>query len=208
MKVVIYADVICPWCAVGDARLAAALAMTPDIAVEAEWRAFQLNPGMPPFGMPRADYYTAKFGGKAEAMRVYSAVAAAGAVNDVVFDFEAIQTTPNTVQAHRLIYHAQAQGRGRAMIDALYAAYFREGRDIGDDATLADIAVETGWPRAAITDFLAGDARREQVIEDDKEARRGGVNGVPLFVFDGRFAVSGAQQPEALARAIETAALA
>lgn len=208
MKVAIYADIICPWCAVGDARLAEAIRMTGGIPVEIEWRAFQLNPGIPPFGMARSEYYTAKFGGKAEAMRVYDAVAAAGALSGLHFDFDAIETTPNTLQAHRLIYRAQAAGRGRAMIDALYAAYFRAGRDIGDDATLTEIATETGWPRAEIAAFLDGEDLRQQVLDDDREARRSGVNGVPLFVFDDRFAVSGAQVPEALARAIETAALA
>lgn len=199
----IYSDVICPWCAVGDARFAKALALLPDLAIQTRWRAFQLNPSMPADGMDRQAYINAKFGGPVQGARVYDAVAAAGAQDGVAFDFAAIQRTPNTVQAHRLIYWAQDSGRARAMIDALHEAYFRQGRDIGDDATLAAIATEAGFDGAEA--LLAGDDYREDVRADDAQARRMGVNGVPLFIFGGRYALSGAQPPEALARGIEAA---
>lgn len=203
VEVDVFADVICPWCAVGDARLAKAIAMTPGVEIRRRWRAFQLNPTMPPDGMDRRAYINAKFGGPAQGARVYDAVAAAGAEDGVAFDFAAIRRTPNTVQAHRLIYRAQAGGDARPMIDALYEAYFRAGRDLGDDATLAAIAGEAGVPDAAA--FLAGDDLRDAVKADDAEARRIGVSGVPLFLFGGRYALSGAQPPEALVRGIEAA---
>lgn len=208
MRVIAYADVICPWCAVGDARFARGRALTPDTPVTLEWRAFQLNPHMPRQGMPREAYYVAKFGGRARAMEVYRAVAEAGATIGVGFAFEKITTTPNTLQAHRLIYRAQADGDARPMIEALYEAYFRGGRDIGDDATLAAIASEAGYDAAESARFLAGSAFREAVLADDRAARRMGVTGVPFFVFNGAYTLSGAQPPEAFARAIEAAALA
>lgn len=199
----VFADIICPWCAVGDARLAKAIALIPEIDIRPRWRAFQLNPTMPPQGMDRRDYINAKFGGPAQGAQVYDAVAAAGAEDGVRFDFPAIRRTPNTVQAHRLIYWAQAQGCARPMIDALYEAYFRAGRDIGDDETLAAIADEAGF--GDVSDFVAGDALRDAVKLDDAEARRIGVGGVPLFLFGRRYALSGAQPPEAIVRGIEAA---
>lgn len=208
MKVVVYADVICPWCVVGDVRLGKAAALVPNISIDVEWRAFQLNPAIPANGVDRAVYYVTKFGGRAKAMRVYDAVAAAGAEDGLTFNFDAIRRTPNTVQAHRLIYRAQSQGRPRPMIDALFKAYFHDGRDIGDDEELSKIASSIGEVANDAEAFLAGDRFREQVLADDAEARRMGVSGAPFFVFGGRYAVSGAQPPEALARAIETAALA
>lgn len=199
----IFTDIICPWCAVGDARFAKARALLPDVEVRPRWRAFQLNPTMPPEGMDRQDYISAKFGGPAQGAQVYDAVSAAGEDDGVAFDFPAIKRTPNTVQAHRLFYWAQDQVRPRPMMDALHEAYFRQGRDIGDDATLSDIAAEAGFDGAEA--FLAGDDLRDAVLADDAEARRIGVSGVPLFIFGGRYALSGAQPPEALARGIEAA---
>lgn len=195
MRIDIVADVICPWCFIGKRRLEAALAQRPAIAHDITWRPFQLNPDMPAEGMPREAYLAAKFGGQAHAKRINQAVVDAGATIGIPFAFEKIERTPNTLAAHRLIRFAQRTGRATELVDRLFAAYFIEGRDIGDRDTLATIAGDSGVEAAAARDFLAGMSARAEVTADDSGARRLGINAVPCFVFDGRYAISGAQEP-------------
>jgi predicted DsbA family dithiol-disulfide isomerase len=195
MRIDIVADVICPWCFIGKRRLEAALAQRPQIAPEITWRPFQLNPDMPADGMSREDYLVAKFGGQAHAKRINQVAVDAGAGVGIPLAFEKIQRTPNTLAAHRLVRLAQREGRGTELVDRLFAAYFIEGRNIGDRGTLAAIAGESGLDATAARDFLAGPDERATVAADDAGARRLGINAVPCFIFDGQYAVSGAQEP-------------
>jgi predicted DsbA family dithiol-disulfide isomerase len=196
MHIDIVSDVVCPWCFIGKRRLEKALALRPEMPVDLSWRPFQLNPDMPPEGMDRQAYIAAKFGGGARADRVYAAVAEAGATVDIPFAFERIRRTPNTRDAHRLIRHAATQGRADAIVEALFQAYFLNGRDIGDRPTLADIAGETGLDSRETGIWLESDTDAEQVLAEDRGARRLGINAVPCFILDKQYAVSGAQEPE------------
>lgn len=196
MHIDIILDVICPWCFIGKRRLERALAQRPEITAETTWRPFQLNPDMPPAGMARQDYLSAKFGGAQHAGRIYQAVSAAGATVDIPFAFDRIRRTPNTRDAHRLIRHAERQSRGDAVVEALFDAYFIAGRDIGDLATLAEIAGEAGLDADAAAAFLASEAEAAEVLAEDANVRRLGINAVPCFIFAGQYAVSGAQEPE------------
>jgi predicted DsbA family dithiol-disulfide isomerase len=196
LRIDIVLDVICPWCFIGKRRLEKALAQRPEITPERTWRPFQLNPDMPPEGMLRQDYLAAKFGGAQHAGRIYQAVSQAGVSVDIAFAFDRIRRTPNTRDAHRLIRHAEAESQGDAVVEALFRAYFLEGRDVGDRATLAEIAGEAGLDRAEIAAFLAGDSALGEVLADDRNARRIGINAVPCFIFAGQYAISGAQEPE------------
>jgi len=195
MRIDIVADVICPWCFIGKRRLEAALAQRPAIAPDITWRPFQLNPDMPAEGIPREAYLAAKFGGQAHAKRINQAVVDAGAAIGIPFAFEKIERTPNTLAAHRLIRFAQRTDRATELVDRLFAAYFIEGRDIGDRDTLAAIAGDSGLDAAAAREFLAGTSERPEVTADDSGARRLGINAVPCFIFDGQYAISGAQEP-------------
>ena len=196
MQIDIISDVICPWCFIGKRRLEKALAQRPEIETAITWRAFQLNPDMPPEGMERRAYLAAKFGGDAHADRLYANVAEAGATVDIPFAFDRIRRTPNTRDAHRLIRHAAAEERADAMVEALFRAYFIDGRDIGDPGVLAAIAGETGLDAGEAGRWLASPAEREEVIAEDRGARRLGINAVPCFVFERQYAVSGAQDAE------------
>jgi predicted DsbA family dithiol-disulfide isomerase len=196
MQIDIVSDVICPWCFIGKRRLEKALAMRPDMAAEITWRPFQLNPDMPPEGIGREPYIAAKFGGSAHAARIHSAIAEAGALVDITFAFERIRRIPNTRDAHRLIRYAAELGRADAVVDALFRAYFTAGRDIGDRATLADIAGEAGLGRATVAAWLDSANEREEVAAEDRGARRLGINAVPCFIFERQYAISGAQEPE------------
>ncbi len=211
MQLDIFSDTICPWCYVGKRRLARALAARPQPKLVIRWRAFQLNPGMPPEGMERARYIEAKFGGPERAKRIYEAVTAVGAGEGLDFHFERIRRTPNTLPSHRLLRLAARHGRQDAMLEALFAAYFVEGRDIGEHRVLEEIAEAAGLPDAGA--FLANGDGIEEVKAEDALARRQGINGVPCFIFNGRFLLSGAKEPESffqlfdLAREEETSAL-
>jgi predicted DsbA family dithiol-disulfide isomerase len=193
----IASDVVCPWCYIGKRRLEKALARL-DGEVEARlvWLPFQLNPEMPGGGMPRAEYRRAKFGSAERARALDARVASEGAGEGIAFAFDKMARTPNTTAAHRLIDLAQAQGKGDAVVEALFRAYFEEARDTGDAAVLQEIAARcgvSGWPEAA-------DAARVTRLEDD--VRGLGIHAVPTFIFNRETGVSGAYPPEALARAI------
>jgi predicted DsbA family dithiol-disulfide isomerase len=192
----IVSDVICPWCFIGKRRLARALEQRAELSVSVTWRAFQLNPDMPEDGMVRADYVAAKFGGAAHAARIYAAIADAGAGENIAFAFDRIKRTPNTRAAHRLIRYATREGNADPLVEALFRAYFEQGRDIGDRATLADIAAEAGFARDEATDFLAGETALDEVLGEDRSARRLGISGVPCFILEGGYSISGAQEPE------------
>jgi len=203
VKIDIISDVVCPWCFIGKRRLEQALDDIDDAEVAVSWRPFQLNPEMPAGGMDRARYLRLKFGGGDNARRLYGDIARAGRGEGIDFAFDRIARTPSTIDAHRLI--ARAGARQDALVEALFRAYFIAGIDIGDPDRLVDIAADAGLEPAETAVFLAGDAGADAVRLEDLKARRLGVTGVPCFIVDGRYAVSGAQAPEVLKRVFETA---
>ncbi|HZB91704.1 MAG TPA: DsbA family oxidoreductase [Stellaceae bacterium] len=196
MRIDIVSDVICPWCFIGKRRLERALALRPEIEREITWRPFQLNPDMPDEGMDRRAYLAAKFGGKAHADRLYANVSEAGATVEIPFAFDRIRRTPNTRDAHRLIRYAAAEGSADPIVEALFQAYFIDGRDIGSRAVLAEVAGEVGLDRNAAALWLESPAEHAEVLAEDRGARRLGINAVPCFIFDRHYAISGAQEAE------------
>ncbi|MFQ5959455.1 MAG: DsbA family oxidoreductase [Alphaproteobacteria bacterium] len=201
----IISDVVCPWCFIGKRRLERALAVRPDLDVEVVWRAFQLNPDMPPEGMERAQYLAAKFGSDANAGRIYAEIEKAGAGEGIDFAFDRIHRTPNTVDAHRLIRFAGEQGRQDRLVELLFRRYFEQGVDIGEHERLVEAAAEADLDAETVRAHLASDVGVDAVRVEDLQARRLGVSGVPCFVIDRRFAISGAQAPEVFRRVFETA---
>jgi predicted DsbA family dithiol-disulfide isomerase len=196
MHIDIVSDVICPWCFIGKRRLERALTAHGDADVSRSWRAFQLNPEMPRGGMPREAYLAAKFGSNANAGRLYGTIAETGAAEGIDFAFERIRRTPSTLQAHRLIRYAARNGGAGPLVEALFLAYFTAGRDVGDRDTLADIAAGAGLDREAAAQYLESGAGEQEVVAEDRAARRLGINAVPCFIVDGGYALSGAQEPE------------
>ena len=205
----IASDVICPWCYIGKRRLEKALeSLKGEVDARIEWLPFQLNPDMPPAGVARADYRRAKFGSAEKGRALDARVAQEGAGEGIAFAFERMQRTPNTVAAHRLIDLAQRQdrasavrsGKGNAVVEALFRAYFEEASDIGDPAVLEGIANRagvSGWPE---------EKDSGEVIEKEERVRELGISGVPTFIFNKASGLSGAYPPEMLARAIKEAA--
>jgi predicted DsbA family dithiol-disulfide isomerase len=186
----VISDAICPWCWVAKRRLESAIAaLAPDITTTVTWRPFELNPEMPKAGVDRRAYRSAKFGSWQRSQALDAQVAAVGRSEGLVFNHDKMERTPNTVDAHRLIRLAGQQGKQPDVVEGLFAAYFNEGRDIGDPTVLADIGASAGLDRTRILAMIASD---EGLAEVRSELQRGMnlrvssvptvlVNGVPLF---------------------------
>ena len=203
VKLDILSDPICPWCYIGKTHLDKALAAHPDHPFVIEWHPFQLNPDMPPEGMDRRAYLEGKFGGKEGAVRAYAPVVEHAEAAGLKIDFEGMQRTPNTLDAHRLIHWAGIEGRQIAAVSALFKAYFEDGRDIGDIDVLADVADGIEMDAAVVRKLLKSDADRDDIAQRDAHARQMGVSSVPTFVVGQRHAVPGAQSPELWAKVIK-----
>ena len=206
MQVDIYSDIVCPWCYVGKRRMERALAQL-DGAAQAHitWRPFQLNPTMPLDGMDRTTYLKAKFGSLEAFGRMEEQLLAAGKDEQIPFAFEKIQRTPNTFAAHRLAWYAAQQGKQDEVVEALFRAYFLEGKHIGDVKTLTHVAAEAGLDRTETDTFLASEKGMVEVKAEEAVGRRLGIRGVPYFVFNGSIAISGAQTPDIFVSAIRQA---
>ena len=189
----IFSDPICPWCLIGKTLLDRALESRPGHPFAVEWHPFRLNPDMPPEGIDRAGYYAAKFGGPEQAAEVTARVEAAARAAGLEIDLGAIARVPDTTAAHCLIHWAGIEGVQGAVVSALFRAYFREGRDIGNPEVLADLAAGAGMIRRVVARMLAQGTDREMIAEQDAAARAMGITGVPLFLVAGQHAVTGAQ---------------
>jgi predicted DsbA family dithiol-disulfide isomerase len=193
MDIAIFSDVICPWCLIGKRRLEHALGeagLSGEVAIE--WLPFELNPEMPPEGMTRAEYRARKFGAE-RAAALDAQMRSTGAEEGIRFAFDRMQRTPNTRRAHMLIAHAQQQGRGDAVVEALFTGYFEEAADIGDEAVLVAIAEKAGLDPEAARAALDDEELRRLVIAGERRAGELGISGVPFFILDETWAVSGAQ---------------
>ncbi len=204
LTVDVYSDVVCPWCYIGKRRLEQALeSVQVQATVRVFWRPFQLNPTMPKAGMDRRVYLEAKFDGPGEMKAILDRVAAVGTSAGIEFAFERIARTPNTFDAHRLIWFAQQQSRQDRAVEELFHGYFTEGLDIGDAGVLVSLAGRAGLDGAAVGRFLQSTDGVEAVRQEEARGRQLGIRGVPYFVFDGKTAVSGAQPVETFLSAIE-----
>jgi predicted DsbA family dithiol-disulfide isomerase len=194
----IISDTVCPWCYIGKRRLEKAIAERPLYRYQVSWRPFQLNPDLPNGGMARDDYLHAKFGGADRAARVYSAVLQAGREEELHFNFAAIRHQPNTFDSHRLVRWAASAGVQGKVVERLFHRYFLEGADLGDREVLLDIAGQCGMDADLVDDLYRRDADAELVRQEEAVARKMGINGVPCFIVNGKYAVSGAQDPTVL----------
>jgi predicted DsbA family dithiol-disulfide isomerase len=196
IKLDIMSDPICPWCYIGKTHLDKALAEAGDHPFVIEWHPFQLNPDMPREGMDRRAYLEGKFGGKEGAVRAYAPVVEHAEKAGLTINFEAMQRTPNTLDAHRLIHWAGIEGKQNDVVDALFQAYFVDAKDIGDHEVLADIAAACGMERDVTLRLLQGDTEVSEIRDRDAHSRKMGVSSVPTYIVANQHAVPGAQPPE------------
>ncbi|WP_108263410.1 DsbA family oxidoreductase [Mangrovicoccus ximenensis] len=203
IKLDVISDPICPWCYIGKTRLDQALAQRPKHPFVIEWHPFQLNPDMPREGIDRKGYYETKFGSKEAAAETVTSIMAAAKETGLEFDLSAIPRVPNTLDAHRLILWAEVEGCQGPVVDALFHAYFQEGRDIGDRDVLCDIADAAGMDAAMMHRLLDSDADLKLIVERDAAFRGMGVTGVPTFLVDRKQAVPGAQPADLWVQVID-----
>ncbi len=196
IKLDIMSDPICPWCYIGKIQLERAMEAEGDHPFTIEWHPFQLNPDMPEDGMDRRAYLETKFGGKQGAVQAYAPIVEHAEKIGLEIDFAGIKRTPNTLNAHRLIHWAGIEGKQNAAVDALFAAYFREGRDIGDTEVLADLADGIGMDAALVMKLLKSEADKDDIRARDAHSREMGITSVPTFIVAGQHAVPGAQPAE------------
>jgi predicted DsbA family dithiol-disulfide isomerase len=201
MQIDIVSDTVCPWCFIGKRKLERALAQRPDISFDVRWRAFRLDPTIPREGVDRKAYMKAKFGENPNASAMGEALRAAGASVDIAFD--RIEKRPDTIDSHRLIRWAASTGKQDDVVERLFAAYFEHARDIGDSHVLKEIAAEAGMDAELVGDLLAGDDDRETIEQEDMLAHRMGISGVPTFIFENKYMISGAHDSDKLLRVID-----
>jgi predicted DsbA family dithiol-disulfide isomerase len=202
LKIDIVSDVVCPWCYIGKRRIEDALALVPDVPVEVQWRPFFLNPWVPREGISREDYLTTKFGSVEAYKGIAGRVVDAASEEGLVYRPDLVKRQPNTTDCHRLIHWAEAKGNAGEMKQRLMELYFRDGGDLTDTEVLVQAAADCGLDAADVRQRLATDEDVALVSGHAQEAADKGISGVPTFVFAQKYAVSGAQPAEMLARAI------
>lgn len=207
MKVEIWSDVMCPFCYIGKRRFEKALAQFPDHKkVEVVWKSFQLNPGMKTDPGKNINQYLSETKGWTleQARQVNEHVTRMAEAEGLYYDFNKA-IVANSFDAHRLIQLAKANGKGNEMEERLFMAYFTEGRNTADHETLIELGADAGLNPADVDNMLTGDAYTDEVEKDIYESQQIGVRGVPYFVFNDRYAVTGAQAPETFLGALTTA---
>lgn len=203
MQIDVISDTVCPWCYIGKRRLDQAVAQRPDLGIEVNWRPYQLDPDVPKEGVERRAYFRAKFGDGERIKGARDALMSYGAELGIAFDFEKAEKRPNTIDSHRLIRWASSVGVQDAVVEAIFKAYFEDGRDIGAAPVLIEIAAACGMDGELVEELLASGADIDLVTREAGLAGQMGVQGVPAFVLNGKYMLVGAQDTDALVRVFD-----
>jgi predicted DsbA family dithiol-disulfide isomerase len=206
IKVDVVSDVVSPWCFVGMRRLEQALARFEGASVpEISWKPFEINPALPREGVDVDEYLKAVFGTAEAGRAALDELASEGERDGIRFAFDRVSSVPNTLDAHRLILLAEEAGAGRKMADRLFRGFFEEGRDIGRQEVLAELAEDVGLGRQGVREQLSGDRFRTVVRAIEARVRGAGLSGVPSIIVNRRVAVMGVQDPDTIVSAIDQA---
>jgi predicted DsbA family dithiol-disulfide isomerase len=203
MKIDFVSDVSCPWCAVGLKALEAALARVgPDVTAELHFQPFELNPQMGPQGQDIVEHITQKYGASADIGRSQEALAARGESLGLHFDFQRRSRIYNTFDAHRLLHWAAAEGRQQALKNALFAAYFTDGRDPSNHDVLVSVAASVGLDESRARQILASDEFGKEVRERERYYTGLGIQAVPSVIINDRHLIQGGQPVEVFEQAL------
>ena len=196
IKIIILSDPICPWCYIGKKCFDEAIKQFDSHYFSIKWLPFQLNPKMPKEGMDRKNYLIKKFGNEKKTIEVYTPIVNKFNENEIDFDLSKIQTTPNTFNANQLIYWGQLEGKGNAVVENLFKAYFLEGKNLGDINCLIEIGIKSGLTKK-ITSTVFENTKDIKIVQDiENKYRKAGVSGVPTFIINNDYVVPGAQSIE------------
>jgi predicted DsbA family dithiol-disulfide isomerase len=202
LQIDIVSDVVCPWCYIGKRRIENALALTPDVPVEINWRPYFLNSWVPREGISRDEYLTAKFGSPEAYKGIAGRIATAASEEGLTYRPDLVKRQPNTIDSHRLIHWAEALGKSGDMKQRLMELYFKDGGDLTDPEVLVQAAADVGLDADDIRKRLATDEDVDLISAQAGGASDKGISGVPTFVLAQKYAISGAQPADQLARAI------
>ena len=202
LQIDIVSDVVCPWCYIGKRRIENALKLVPDVPVEVNFRPFFLNPWVPREGISREEYLTTKFGSVEAYNGIAQRVVIAAGEEGLIYRPENVKRQPNTIDCHRLIHWAEQSGKAPEMKQRLMELYFRDGGDLTDANVLVQAAADIGLDAEDVRRRLATDEDVALISAQAEDAASKGIQGVPTYVFAQKYAVSGAQDPAMLARAI------
>ena len=206
MRIDIYSDTVCPWCYLGKRRFELAVAARPQYEPRVTWRPFELNPDLPPEGLDRAAYLAARIGTPDLVAETHAELKRQGEASGIEFRFDLMKWMPNTRRSHLLIAHAARSGYQAAVNDRIMRAYFEEGADIGDIEVLVRLGVEAGLAERESRSALILRAGQDGVIAAERHAAVLGITGVPTFIFDGQYTLSGAQDVGTLAQVFDQVA--
>ena len=195
-------DVVCPWCFLGKRRLDAALVELDDLDIEVRYRPFQLDPTIPQEGIEREEYVIGKFGSADALDEAHARLFSLGADVGITYAFDLIEKSPNTLDAHRLVRWAAAEGLGDPMLERLFSLFFEDGADLTKAETLIAAAEEVGLDEDEVAMRLEDGVDLDAVKADIAHAGRIGITGVPTIIVENKFAISGAQTPEVLIDAL------
>lgn len=197
------ADFVCPWCYLGKKRLELALGNVAGDEPTVLWHPFRLNPDLPPDGMPVDEYFDRRFGGRELIQPILDELTETGRNEGVVFRFDSLVQVPNTLNAHRLIQVAGPGDIQNRLVDHLFRGFFEAGLNIGKLDVLEAIAREAGIDETALSTFLDDDSGLAAVRAEEQHVRSLGVVGVPNYILNGKYSVSGAQEPDTLIRVFD-----
>ena len=206
MRIDIYSDTVCPWCYLGKRRFELAVAARPQYEPRVTWRPFELNPDMPADGADRAAYLAARVGTAERVAEADAELVRQGAASGIEFRFDLMTRMPNTRRSHLLIAHAGRSGRQSAVKERIMRAYFEQGCDIGDIEVLVRLGVEAGLGERESRSALILRSGQDGVVAAERHAGVLGITGVPTFVFDGQYTISGAQEVGSLTRVFDQVA--
>jgi predicted DsbA family dithiol-disulfide isomerase len=206
MRIDIYSDTVCPWCYLGKRRFDLAVAARPQYEPAVIWRPFELNPDVPVEGVDRETYMAAKMPDQARLEQAHVELERLGEASGIRFRFELISRIPNTRRSHLLIAHAARSGLQSAIKDRIMRAYFEEGCDIGDPEELVRLAGEVGLNTAEARNALILRVGQDGVVAAERHAAVLGITGVPTYIFDGQYTISGAQEVGVFARVFDQVA--
>jgi predicted DsbA family dithiol-disulfide isomerase len=206
MRIDIYSDTVCPWCYLGKRRFELAVAARPQYEPRVTYRPFELNPEIPTDGVDRAAYLESRLGNAERVAEAHADLERQGKAAGIAFRFDLIQRMPNTRRSHLLIAHAARVGRQSAVKDRIMRAYFEEGSDIGETEELVRLAVDAGLAEHESRSAIILREGQDGVIAAERHAAVLGITGVPTFVFDGQYTISGAQEVGTLARIFDQVA--
>ena len=206
MRIDIFSDTTCPWCFLGKRRFELALAKRPQYEPVVTWRPFELNPDLPSDGVDRAWFVATRVGDQERFMETQKTLTDLGATVGIYYRFDLIARVPNTRRSHLLIAHAARAGLQSQVKERLLKAYFEEGCDIGDIEQLVRLGVEAGLSEFETRRTLVLRAGQDAVVAAERHAAGLGLTGVPTFIFDGQYTISGAQEADTLTRVLDQVA--